>query len=128
MGDRVGMMVKLADEADGRVNADGSVEKAVTERDRARLDEAAGMARRVMEEAGVEGPFVRGMLNGGHFGGTVPLGRKDVAAMRPAGMPDGLWVADLSLAPRSEGLPTMLVAAALGLRVARAVVGNSLKR
>ncbi len=128
VGDRVGMMVKLADEADGAISADGTVVKAVTERDRARLDEAAGLARRVMEEAGVEGPFVDGMLNGGHFGGTVPLGREAVATMRPAGMPDGLWVGDLSLAPRSEGLPTMLVAAALGLRVARAVAGNSLKR
>ena len=119
--DRVGLMVKLADEGNGRVNADGTVEKAVSAKDRKRLDEASGVARRVMEAAGVDGPFVEGMLNGGHFGGTVPLAKGDVAAMHPAILPEGLWAADLSLAPKSEGLPTMLVAAALALRVARRI-------
>jgi hypothetical protein len=71
----------------------------------------------------VEGPFVDGMLNGGHFGGTVPLAKGDAATMHPAGLPEGLWAADLSLAPRSEGLPTMLVASALALRVARRIAG-----
>jgi choline dehydrogenase-like flavoprotein len=119
--DRVGMMVKLADEANGRVLEDGTVVKEVTGRDRKRLDEAAGMARRVMEEAGVEGPFVEGMLNGGHFGGTVPLAKGDVATMHPSILPEGLWAADLSLAPKSEGMPTMLAASALALRVARRI-------
>lgn len=117
--DRVGMMVKLADESNGAVAADGTVTKAVTAKDRGRLDLAVEEARRIMEGAGVEGPFARGMLNGGHFGGTVPLSRQDVATMHPSRLPEGLWVADLSLAPRSEGMPTMLVAAALALRVAR---------
>jgi choline dehydrogenase-like flavoprotein len=39
--------------------------------------------------------------------------------MRPAGLPDGLWVADLSLVPTSQGLPTMATTAAIALRVAR---------
>ena len=117
--DRVGVMVKLADDENGRVLADGSVEKAVTERDRRALDGAAGVVRGMMEAAGVEGPFVEGMLNGGHLGGTVPLAREDVATMHPSGLPEGLWVADLSLAPRSQGMPTMLLAAALSLRVTR---------
>jgi len=118
---RVGMMVKLADEPNGAVSADGTVAKSVTAADRERLDAAADEARRIMESAGVEGPFVRGMLNGGHFGGTVPLSRGDVATMHPSILPPGLWVADLSLAPRSQGMPTMLVAAALALRVARGI-------
>ena len=119
--DRVGVMVKLADEATGSVGADGTVRKALTEADRARLRDASALARRVMEASGVHGPFVEGMLNGGHMGGTVPLAREDVAAMRPPWLPEGLWVADLSLVPRSQGLPTMLLAAALGLRVARTI-------
>ncbi|MFZ1947353.1 MAG: glucose-methanol-choline oxidoreductase, partial [bacterium] len=82
---------------------------------------AAEEARRIMESAGVGGPFVRGMLNAGHFGGTVPLSKQDVATMHPSALPEGLWVADLSLAPKSQGMPTMLVAAALALRVARAI-------
>ena len=122
--DRVGMMVKLADEANGAVAPDGTLTKEVTKKDRAGLDGAAAMARRLMEEAGVEGPFVEGMLNGGHFGGTVPLAKGDVATMHPSILPEGLWAADLSLAPRSEGMPTMLVAAALALRVTRRIAGT----
>jgi hypothetical protein len=119
--DRVGVMVKLADTEDGEVCPDGTVRKAVTARDRERLAAAAGEVRELMEASGVEGPFVEGVLNGGHLGGTVPLARKDVPAMRPSGLPEGLWVADLSLAPRSQGMPTQLLAAALALRVARRV-------
>jgi choline dehydrogenase-like flavoprotein len=119
VNDRVGMMIKLADAAEGEVRADGTVRKSLTDLDRTRLDKARGVAIEVMEDAGVGGPFVDGMLNAGHLGGTVPLSRDDADAMRPSGLPEGLWVADLSLAPRSQGLPTILTAAALGLRVAR---------
>jgi choline dehydrogenase-like flavoprotein len=119
--DRVGLMVKLADSADGAVSSEGTVVKDVSAADRTRLDNAAEEARRIMEDAGVEGPFVGGMLNGGHLGGTVPLRKEDVPSMRPGRLPDGLWVADLSLAPKSQGMPTMLLAAALALRVARLI-------
>jgi choline dehydrogenase-like flavoprotein len=122
--DRVGVMIKLADEENGAVLVDGTVKKQVTKKDRERLDEAVGTVREIMEGAGVRGPFVEGMLNGGHLGGTVPLAKEDVATMHPSRLPDGLWVADLSLAPRSQGMPTMLTAAALALRVARKVVGR----
>lgn len=117
--DRVGVMVKLADEENGSVLADGTVRKSVTEKDRARLDDATGIVRGIMESSGVSGPFTEGMLNGGHFGGTIPLAREDVAGMHPSLLPEGLWAADLSLAPRSQGLPTMLTASALALRVSR---------
>ena len=57
----------------------------------------------------------------GHLGGTVPLGKKDVPDMKPSWLPEGLWVADLSLAPKSQGLPTILLTAALALRVSRQI-------
>jgi choline dehydrogenase-like flavoprotein len=120
--DRVGVMVKLADEENGAVLKDGTVKKEVTEKDRTRLDEAVGVVRALMEAAGVAGPFVEGMLNGGHLGGTVPLAKEDVATMHPSRLPEDLWVADLALAPRSQGMPTMLTAAALALRVAKKLV------
>ena len=44
--------------------------------------------------------------------------------MRPSWLPEGLWVADLSLVPHSQGLPTILLTAALALRVARNIPGN----
>ncbi len=122
VNDRVGMMIKLADAAEGEVMADGAVRKSLTEDDRRRLGEARELAVQVMEGAGVGGPFVDGVLNGGHLGGTVPLSPEDAGAMRPSHLPEGLWIADLSLAPRSQGLPTLLTAAALGMRVAQRVL------
>jgi hypothetical protein len=119
--DHVGVMIKLADTPGGTVDTEGLVHKALTDVDRQRLDDARRDAISIMEGAGVDGPFVDGVLNGGHLGGTVPLSREDADSMHPSYLPEGLWVADLSLAPRSSGLPTILVTAALALRVARRV-------
>ena len=124
INDRVGLMVKLADVEQGAVHADGKVEKPLTQHDRERLDLAVSHARQVMECAGVSGPFIEGVLNGGHLGGTVPLIKKDVTSMRPSWLPEGLWVADLSLVPRSQGMPTMLLTAALALKVSRRIAAN----
>ena len=115
--DRVGVMVKLADIEEGAVFADGKVQKTIKREDHLRLDEAIGEAKRIMEYAGVSGPYVNGVHNGGHLGGTVPLTKEDVDSMKPSWLPEGLWVADLSLAPRSQGLPTILLAAAMALKV-----------
>ena len=119
--DRVGLMVKLADTEKGSVNADGKIDKPLTEHDRERLNIAINQAKEIMEGAGVSGPFVEGVHNGGHLGGTVPLQKEDVPGMKPSWLPEGLWVADLSLAPKSQGLPTILLTAALALRVARKI-------
>ena len=122
--DRVGLMIKLADTPRGKVAADGTVRKALTAADRERFLEAEALAREVLTAAGVRGPLMASMLCGGHLGGTVPLRREDVPEMRPAGLPDGLWVADLSLLPQSQGLPTILTTAALALRVARRIADS----
>jgi choline dehydrogenase-like flavoprotein len=122
--DRVGLMVKLADTEEGVFFADGKVEKHLTAHDKERLDQAISQAREVMEGSGVGDPLVRGVHNGGHLGGTVPLKKEDICEMRPSWLPEGLWVADLSLVPHSQGLPTILLTAALALRVARNIPGN----
>jgi choline dehydrogenase-like flavoprotein len=122
MHDRVGMMIKLADTEQGSVSADGSVTKSLTKADFESLHKAKTEAKLIMESSGVMGPFVDGMLHGGHLGGTVPLTKDDVKTMHPSWLPQDLWVADLSLMPRSQGLPTMLTAAALSLRVTRKIV------
>ncbi|MGZ4929020.1 MAG: GMC family oxidoreductase N-terminal domain-containing protein, partial [Halobacteriota archaeon] len=94
------------------------VTKSLTLVDYERLETAKVEAKEIMEASGVTGPFVDGMIHGGHLGGTVPLLRNDVETMHPSSLPQDLWVADLSLMPRSQGLPTMLTAVALSLRVA----------
>ncbi len=122
LSDRVGVMIKLADTEQGTVNLDGTVTKSLTPVDYERLDTAKGEVQEIMEASGVTGPFVDGMIHGGHLGGTVPLTRDDIATMHPSSLPQDLWVADLSLMPRSQGLPTMLTAAALSSRVVSTII------
>ncbi len=124
--DRVGMMIKLADAENGIVHEDGTVLKSLTKIDRERLEEGKEDAKKIMEASGVNGPFVDGMIHGGHLGGTVPLTKKDVETMHPDILPENLWVADLSLLPRSQGLPTILTTSALALRVAKHITQESL--
>jgi len=123
---RVGMMIKLADTEQGTVAADGTVTKELTDTDKKQLDQARNEAIQIMETSGVVGPFVDGMLHGGHIGGTVPLTRSDVSSMHPAWLPENLWVADLSLMPCSQGLPTMLTASALALKVSKCITKEKL--
>ncbi|MGB9978906.1 GMC family oxidoreductase N-terminal domain-containing protein [Methanobacterium sp.] len=119
--DRVGVMVKLADMEEGAVFADGKVQKVIKREDHLRLDGAIGEAKKIMESAGVSGPYINGVHNGGHLGGTVPLTNDDVDSMKPSWLPEGLWAADLSLVPRSQGLPTILLASAIALKVAEKI-------
>ncbi|WP_048191744.1 GMC family oxidoreductase N-terminal domain-containing protein [Methanobacterium sp. SMA-27] len=119
LNDRVGIMVKLADMEKGTVFSDGSVQKAVTEKDELKIDNAVSNVKAIMETSEVSGPFVKGMYNGGHLGGTVPLKKEDISSMKPSGLPEGLWIADLSLAPRSQGLPTIMLTSALAMRVCK---------
>jgi len=126
--DRVGMMIKMADTEQGTVAADGTVTKTLTKVDHESLNKARDEAIQIMETSGVSGPFVDGMIHGGHLGGTLPLSRGDVETMHPSTLPQDLWVADLSLMPCSQGLPTMLTASALALRVARNIVQEKNKR
>jgi ferredoxin len=126
--DRVGMMIKLADTENGTVNADGTITKSLTDIDNKRLREAKKEATEIMAASGVTGPFVDGMIHGGHLGGTVPLTKGDAETMHPDWLPEDLWVADLSLAPRSQGMPTMLTTAALALRVAKRITKEKLSK
>jgi len=126
--DRVGMMIKLADTEQGVVAADGTVSKSLSKADYESLDKAKNEAKKIMEGSGVKGPFVDGMIHGGHLGGTVPLTEDDVESMHPSWLPQDLWVADLSLMPRSQGLPTMLTSAALSLRVTKKILQEKCTR
>ena len=125
---RVGMMIKLADTEQGAVSANGTVTKSLTSADYESLYKAKAEAIQIMDASGVTGPFVDGMVHGGHFGGTAPLTKDDVETMHLSWLPRDLWVADLSLMPRSQGLPAMLTTLALSLRVARKIAQEKGKR
>jgi choline dehydrogenase-like flavoprotein len=119
-GDIVSLMIKLADTELGAVDG-RRVRKELTSRDRARLREATGLCIEVLARLGVpRGDVFFGSLNAGHPGGTLPLTGGEREALRDDRLPDGLYVADASLLPRSLGKPPSLTIMALALRVARA--------
>ncbi|MDI6643771.1 MAG: GMC family oxidoreductase N-terminal domain-containing protein [Methanobacteriaceae archaeon] len=120
--DRVGLMVKLADSERGTVNVDGSVEKEISAHDHKRINKALSQAKKILELAGVSEPYIKGLYNGGHLGGTAPLDGENLDTLKPYGIPDNLWIADLSLVPKSQGMPTILLTAALALRISRKII------
>jgi hypothetical protein len=78
------MMIKLADVEQGSLDVNGKITKTLTDLDRKRLENAKVNAIKIMETSGVTGPFVDGMIHGGHLGGTVPLTSNDVkTSIRP---------------------------------------------
>ncbi|MEN6591637.1 MAG: hypothetical protein ABFC12_00165 [Methanobacterium sp.] len=58
--DQLGLMVKLVNEEQRTVYADGRVEKEITSHDRSRLDQTIKQAKQVMKGAGVFRPIRRG--------------------------------------------------------------------
>ncbi|MDD3984307.1 MAG: GMC family oxidoreductase N-terminal domain-containing protein [Methanobacterium sp.] len=117
INDRVGIMIKIADTEKGTISYDGSIQKTITDNDKLTMNTAISKAKTILEASGVSGPFIKGMYNGGHLGGTVHLKKEDISSMKPSGLPEGLWVADLSLVPYSQGLPTIMLTSALAMRV-----------
>jgi choline dehydrogenase-like flavoprotein len=117
--DLVGVMVKLADEGGGRVDAH-HVRTRLTPADRERLEEGEALAREMLTGIGIDpATTFRGILNGGHPGGTLPLTHASAATLHDERLPENLYVADSTLFPRALGLPPILTIVALAIRVAR---------
>jgi len=116
--DLVGVMVKIADTNVGAVTT-GVVEKGLTARDVRRIEEGVETCEEILRRFGVEdGEAIRGTLNAGHPGGTVPLTGADVQSMHPARLPENVYVADASLLPKALGNPPILTIAAMAKRIA----------
>ena len=117
--DIVGVMIKVADSNRGTVSPRG-VEKALSARDRTRIDEGISLCREILLRFGVEnGVTFTGTLNAGHPGGTVPLTTTDVETMHPARLPENVYLADATLLPSALGNPPILTIVAVAKRVAK---------
>ncbi|MFP4343466.1 MAG: FAD-dependent oxidoreductase [Anaerolineales bacterium] len=114
----LGLMVKIVDEASGRVHPDGSVSKAVTEADARKLERGAAIAREILVEAGVdERSLTQTKPAGAHPGGTAAVGRvvgSDLQTRVP-----GLFVCDASVLPAAPGAPPIVTLVALAKRLAK---------
>ncbi len=121
-GDILSLMIKLADEPEGRV-ADRRVSKPLTGADTTRLAEASDLCRKVFDRLGVrEEDLFFGTLNAGHPGGSLPLGTETASSLHDARLPGNLYVADATLLPRALGAPPILTIMALARKVARLCV------
>ena len=118
-GDILSLMIKLADEPEGRVDG-RRVSKPLTGADTTRLAEASDLCREVFDRLGVrEEDLFFGTLNAGHPGGSLPLGTETASSLHDARLPGNLYVADATLLPRALGAPPILTIMALARKVAR---------
>jgi choline dehydrogenase-like flavoprotein len=114
----MGLMTKIADESEGRVNADGSYSKVVTERDSKRLKAGSSLAKDILVKAGVRPGSIRfSRVQSAHPGGTAAVGtvvdRNLETAMK------GLYVCDASVLPVGPGKPPILTLVALAKWLAK---------
>ena len=114
----MGIMTKAKDETTGRVYADGTFSKDLTDRDRATLDRGVQISKDVLRAAGcpAESLWVT-KVRGAHPGGTCPVGGV-VDADLATGI-DGLYVCDASVLPSAMAAPIVLTLVALAKRLTR---------
>ena len=113
----VGVLVKIGDEAVGRIFPDGTVSKGVTPRDREKFEKGAQLAKDILLRAGAEPKTIlkQPTLYGGHNGGSAAIGEIVDTDLRTE--VDNLFVCDASVLPLAPGLPPILTILALARRL-----------
>ncbi len=118
--DFVPLMIKFADEDRGRVGP-RRIEKELTPRDCARLDEGVTLCGEILETIGVpRATHFLGTVNAGHPGGALPAG-SGPEPFHDERLPGNVWVADASLVPEALGRPPILTVMAMAKRVAKLI-------
>ena len=118
--DIIGIMVKIADEANGKINSDRSVEKPLTERDIGLLKEGYEKSVEVLIKTGVDpSSIVSTPIRGAHPGGTAAIGK--VVDNNLETKIKGLFIADTSVIPQAPGRPPILTITALAKRLAQII-------
>jgi choline dehydrogenase-like flavoprotein len=114
----LGMMTKITDDRAGRVYADGSVSKAPTESDWAKLRRGSDRCREILVKAGASPKsIVVSKVQGAHPGGTAAI--DEVVDRSLETKLPGLFVCDASVLPTAPGLPPMLTIGALAKYLAK---------
>lgn len=118
--DVIGIMVKIADDANGKVNEDKYIEKTLTKRDLGLLKEGYEKSVKILVEMGVDpNVIVSTPIRGAHPGGTAAMGK--VVDNNLETEIKGLYVADASVIPQAPGRPPILTITALAKRLAKTI-------
>jgi len=113
----IGIMTKTCDDSAGRVYADGSVSKPVTDKDWSRLREGSSIATQILIEAGASpNSIAMSAPQGAHPGGTAAVGK--VVDENLQSRVRNLFVCDGSVLPTAPGMPPILTIVALAKRLA----------
>lgn len=114
----VGLMTKISDETVGTVFANGTVSKAPTEQDDARLRAGIDLATDLLVGIGADpASIVESTYEGAHPGGTAAIGEIVDTDLRTE--TENLYVCDASVFPESPGAPPILTILALARRLGR---------
>lgn len=107
------VIVKIRDEAQGKIYPDGTFSKTATALDRKRLDKGGEAARVLLMAAGAKPDTIqkREGLYGGHNGASAAIGV--VVDKNLQTKIDNLFVCDGSILPESPGLPPILTIMAI---------------
>jgi len=109
----IAVIVKIIDDAKGRIYPNEMISKGITAGDRQRLDQGGEAAREFLKVAGARPETIvkREGLYGGHNGATAAIGV--VVDNNLQTKIDNLFVCDASVLPRSPGLPPVLTIMAI---------------
>jgi len=119
--DVLGIMTKIADDANGRLLEDGTIEKQLTSNDVELLKEGYLKSAQILVGAGVdEDSIVSTPIRGAHPGGTAAIGRVVNESLET--QIEGLFVADASVIERAPGRPPILTITAIAKNVAKTII------
>lgn len=119
-GTTAAVAVALSDELGGRITADGRYEKRLSTPQRAKLEEAAAIAARILEQAGAKHLF-RSKLVAGTPGGVLWIG-EHLDENLETGIRD-LYVCDQSVIP-DETITPLITLMCLSKRLARHLIAS----
>jgi choline dehydrogenase-like flavoprotein len=114
----IGIMTKVRDELEGRVNLDGTVSKPITYAERWKLDKGANIADKILKRAGADPDSIFSTpVRAAHPGGTARIG--ELLSTDLETEIENLYVCDASIIPEPWGLPPVWTLIAFGKRLAR---------
>jgi choline dehydrogenase-like flavoprotein len=117
----MGIMTKVRDGLNGRVNLDGTISKHITNEERYKLDKGANLAEKILKRAGAKPESIYSApIGAAHPGGTARIGHVVNTDLETQWK--NLYVCDSSIIPEPMGLPPVWTIIAFGKRLARRLV------
>jgi len=119
----LGLMTKITDDDNGKIDVNGRLYKPVTKNDREKLDKGVEISKEILLQAGVNPKsFYTTRVRGGHPGGTAGMGR--VVNTDHETEISRLFVSDASIFPKAPGAPPVLTIIAVSKRFSKKLVAE----